>query len=393
MRNCSCSTNENVEGLDKEVLQGLKKSFGTILSHSGRDDVEIPDRVADDPEGIADRLAQMIFNFSRAPGPAPNPKAVAGIRTRLLAFVQKGIPAEVQMLWSPKKHWAFGTETAVDLAELAAFQTLLSIDSAVRAVYPAGISFVIDVEDIEFQFMEGQTKEVISAQETYISGMKRLLGALGLNERFTLRRLSERARDRQELDRWRQQMDENYRALEAYWHESECCPAPSRETLPSFKRISQLGWKGTIPEEMRRYYLTRLGRLSNASDAEKVDMVLRNFAGILLHHQVGLFSGSNGICPLKFSFVRSADAAPAELLYGRVDIRFAPRRLCSRVSAAAPWSTKGFVGGRMDSPRVSFRGWHELASAQCRFAEGWFTIAGPNGTARVRADFMRQDEP
>ena len=117
-------------------------------------------------------------------------------------------------------------------------------------------------------------------------------------------------------------------------------------------------------------------------------MVLRNLAGILLHHQVGLFFGSGGITPLKFSFVRSADGAPVELLNGRVDLRFAPRRLCSRVSAAAPWATKGFVCGRGTEMRLEFRGWRELADARYRFAEGWLNIGRHGGSARVRADCM-----
>src|SRR5207237_6777708 len=140
--------------------------------------------------------------------------------------------------------------------------------------------------------------------------------------------------DSTELSRWRQQILENYQALEAYWHESEECPVSSWETLGSFKEVRRLGWKGTIPPEMRRYYLDRIGRLTEASDVEKVDMVLRNLAGVLFHYQFGLLGGSGLVSPVKFSFVHSADAAPAELQHGRVNIRFAPRKLCSRVNAA-----------------------------------------------------------
>jgi hypothetical protein len=380
---------EGPDGLDEEVASVLQTSFGTILSHLP--DGETP-LTLERPEEIADRLARIIFSFSRAAAAGePDTKAIAGIRTALFEFVQERIPIEVQMLWSPKKHWRRGAESAVDLAELAAFQTLISIDAAVRAVYRAGMSFVIDLEDIEFQFMEGESEEVVSSQEIYISGMKRLLNALGLDELFILRRISEHARDAEELGRWRQQMAENYRALEAYWHESEGCPVSSLETLASFRELRRLGWKGTIPSEMRSYYLNLLGRRTDVSDAEKLDMVLRNLATILLHYQAGLLSGSGRIRPLKFSFVRSAAAAPTELQHGRVNIRFAPRRLCSRVSAAGPWATKGFVCGRGNNVRVSFRGWRELAGGQCRFAEGWVSIAGRNGAARVRADFMRED--
>jgi hypothetical protein len=384
---------DGADRLDDEVMRVLERSFTAVLARSpGSDTPPGLARIPDDPDEVADRVARVIFNFSRtAAAGGTNGDAVGGIRSGLLEFVQGGIPVELQMLWSPKKHWKLGTESAIDLSELAAFQTLISIDSAVRLVYRAGMSFMIDFEDVEFQFMEGRSDEVINAQEIYMSGMKRLVGTLGLEKVFTLRRMSERAKTEEELSRWREQMNENYRALEAYWYESEGCQVSSWEALASFKEIRRLGWRGTIPLEMRRYYLNRLAKLTDASDAHKVDMVLRNFAGILLHYQAGLLGGSGGVSPLKSSFVGPADGAPTELLQGRVDIRFAPRKLCSRVSAAAPWATKGFVCGRGNDVRVSFRGWHELADARRRFAEGWLTIAGPNGNAKVRADFLRDD--
>src|SRR5436853_7165596 len=108
-------------------------------------------------------------------------------------------------------------------------------------------------------------------------------------------------------------------------------------------------------------------------------MVLRNLAGVLLHYQADLLRGSGQLSPIKFSFVHSAAAAPAEFEQGRVNIRFAPRRLCSRVSAAGPWGTKGFLSGRGNDVRVSFRGWNDLGDAPAPFVEGCVTLSGPNG--------------
>jgi hypothetical protein len=379
--------------LDEEVTRALKRFFETILSPwriSGTAPKVEP--MVDDPQKAATKLANAIFRFSRAAAAgAPDATVLSGFHNRLLNFVQSGIPVEAQMLWSPKKHWMLGTESGADLAELFAFQTLVSIRSAVQSVYRPGMSFVIDLEDLEFEFMEGESKEVVNSQNTYISGMKRLLKALALDEFFTVRRISERAKSAEELRQWRQQMAENYRALQAYWSESEACPVSLWETLESFSEIRRLGWKGTIPPEMRSYYL-KFGKLVDAPDAERVDMVVRNLATILLHYQFDLLRGSGGVQPLKFSFVRAADGAPAKLLDGRVDFRFAPRKLCSRVSAAAPWATKGFLHRRGNDVRVSFRGWRELTAARCRFREGWLTIAGHDGDARVRADFAREDE-
>jgi hypothetical protein len=381
------------DDLEKDVLCALEGSFGLILPRlQGGHEAPCIGGIAFDPEGVANRVAQIIATFSRfGSSSAVRVEIVERIRLRIFEAVRRRIPVEVQMLWSPKKHWILGLENTVDLAELAAFQTLLSVDVAVRGVYRGGVSFLIDIEDIEFEFMEMQNEEVARARETYISSLKRFIKALQLGETFTLRSVSEHAKSSEELMRWRRQITENHRVLEVYWYESEGLTLPEREELGSFKELRRLGWKGTIPPEMRRYYLHRLGQLANVPDRQKVDMVLRNLAGILLHHQIGLLHGSGVIDPVRFSFVRPADATPAELLEGRLDLRFAPRKLCSRIGAAAPWSTKGFVCRRGGDVRISFRGWHELASQRFRFAEGWFTLTGREDTADVRADFLCEE--
>ena len=384
---------ESLGGLEGGVLSALERLFRPILSRL-QGGVEAPrdGGIVANPDAIADRVTRIITGFSRAEAASTvSQGASEAIRKRILEFVRRRIPVDVQMLWSPKKHWICGTESAVDLAELAALQTLLSVDSAVRRVYQGGVSFRLDVEDIEFEFMEPQSEEVARARETYISGLRRLIKTLRLDEVFTLRRVSECARNEEELRRWRQQMAENHRVLKAYWYESEGCTCAKEEELGSFQELRRLGWKGTIPPEMRRYYLRRLGRFANAPNRKGVDMVLRNLAGILLHYQIGLLRGSGLVDPVKLSFVRPADSAPAELMLGRVDLRFVPRKICSRVNAAAPWSTKGFVYERGNGLLVSFRGWQELAVTRCQFKEGWFTLTGREGAAEVRADFLRKE--
>ena len=384
---------QELDGFEDDVLRILTTSFRPILAREPGKSARPRDAaIPACPEEVAGRVAEIIAGFTRAGSdPAIRDKHVEAIRARILECVRRGIPTAAQMLWSPKKHWVNGRESAVDLAELAALQTLLSIDSAVREVYPAGVAFQLDVEDIEFQFMEGQNAEIVVAREKYITSLRRLIGALRLRDGFTLGMVSDHAGSAEELGRWQAQIEENHRVLAAYWQESEGCSSTACEQLPTYRELRRLGWKGTIPPAMRTYYLKRLGGVAHASDQEKVDMVLRNLAGILLHHQIGLMRGSDGIEPVVFSFVRSAAAAPAELRFGRMDLRFVPRKVCSRVGAAAPWATKGFVTARAGRVRVSFRGWHELADTRRRFVEGRLTLAGQEGTAEVRADFLCEE--
>lgn len=380
---------QELHGFEDDVRRVLTTSFRPILARDSGKRAPLRDgAIPACPEEVAGNVAEIIAGFTRAGSDsAIRDKHVEAIHARILECVRRGIPMAARMLWSPKKHWVNDRESAVDLAELAALQTLLSVDAAVREVYAAGVAFQLDVEDIEFQFMEGQNAEIVVAREKYITSLRRLIEALGLCDVFTLDMVSDQASSAEELGRWQAQMEENHRVLVAYWQESQGRNATACQQLRTYQELHRLGWKGTIPPAMREYYLNRLGRVAHASDHEKIDMVLRNLAGILLHHQIGLMRGSDGIAPVVFSFVRSADAAPAELRFGRMDLRFVPRKVCSRVGAAAPWSTKGFVTAQGGKMRVSFRGWHELADTRSRFVEGWLTLAGQEGTAEVRADF------
>jgi hypothetical protein len=380
---------DEVQGLEEEVANILKRSFGSIIARQLHAPVSCAARNDIDDEEVARRIASILLGFARNSTTPENRAAdTEGIRVQAVEFVRRRVPVEAQMLWSPKKHWVIGTEGALDLAELAAMQTLVSVADAVRSVYAPGLRFVLDVEDIEFEFMETQSQEVIVAREIYIGGLKRLIIALGLDEHFTVRQVSQRAKSAEELERWRRQMTENYQALETYWLDSENSAAKSWPELPSFNALCQLGWKGTIPPEMRSYYLNRLGKLAGTSVPQKIDLILRNLAGILFHHQIGLLDGFGQFEPVKFSFVRAADGAPDELRRRRIDLRFAPRKLCSRVNAAAPWATKGFICGRGDRMKVAFRGWHELANERYEFSEGRFLI-GRDKVAEVRADYAR----
>src|SRR5438477_1030609 len=103
---------DDADRLNHEVTRTLKKVFATILSYSLGIDAPAPaERIPDDPEEVADGLAHILFRSSRAAAAgAPNAKAIEGIRTRLLEFVQRRVPLDVQMLWSPRKHWQGANE-------------------------------------------------------------------------------------------------------------------------------------------------------------------------------------------------------------------------------------------------------------------------------------------
>jgi hypothetical protein len=117
-------------------------------------------------------------------------------------------------------------------------------------------------------------------------------------------------------------------------------------------------------------------------------MILRNFAGILLHHQKNLLHTGSDVEPIKFSFIPPAPGAPAQLTRGRLDLRFVARNICSRVGAAGPWSTKGYFRPRDGRIMPAFASWHGPIDPGSRFVQGQLTLTRHDQDVNVRADVM-----
>jgi hypothetical protein len=342
--------------------------------------------------GIDSRARMAVDAMLAAARSGARPEALALNRSlledRVGECIRRDISISAQMLWSPKKHWVVGADSDVDVAELTALNTLLSVHNHVRVIHHPGLTFTFHVEDVEFEFMEGFESELTDARNRYINGLKRIVRALGLDDVFAFVRMSDRAADVQERRDWVAQMEENYRALEAYWYESEKNGISRGENCPSYHVLRRLGWYGSIPEEMRNHYLRRLTAVQERPRAEKVSMILRNFAGILLHHQKNLLTTRSEVAPIKFSFIPPAPGAPAELLRGRIDLRFVSRKICSRVGAAGPWSTKGYFRQRGGRIIPTFGSWHQPAEPHSRLINGYLTLTRDDREAAVRADVL-----
>ena len=302
--------------------------------------------------------------------------------------MRRDVPIPAQMLWSPKKHWVVGADSDVDIAELTALNTLVSVHNRVRVIHRPGLIFTFHVEDVEFEFMEGLGLELNDARSRYINGLRGIVRALGLEDIFAFVKMSDRAADDQERRDWGAQMEDNYRALESYWYESEENGIAGCESYASYQALRRLGWHGSIPEEMRNHYLRRLTAVRERPRAEKVSMILRNFAGILLHHQKKLLTTGSEVPPIKFSFIPPAPGAPAELLGGRIDLRFVSRNICSRVGAAGPWSTKGYFRQRGGRITPTFASWHQPVEPHSRFVAGYLTLVRDDREVAVRADVL-----
>lgn len=383
---------EEVGAPRQAVLENLSTLFSELFAYDqSRPATERPIPPAESKaESLAHVVATAILQAAR-PGQATTRPNEIAIESRIAECIRQNVPIAAQILWSPKKHWVTGPDSNIDLAELAALNTLLRIHANVRGIYRPGLAFTIDLEDIEFEFMEGASADLMQSRYNYIAGLQEVIRIFGLDDVFLTNKISDKAKDKQELCSWMAQMEENYNVLKNYWYESEKKGIDGFETYESFLALKRLGWDGAIPQEMRDHYLGRLSFRGVAEEA-KVDMILRNLAGILLHYQKSLLNTPGPVQPIKFSFIPSAPGAPSKLNSARIDLRFVSRRLCSLVGSAAPWSTRGLFRDRHGKITLTFSSLHTPMEPGTKLAAGHLTMSRESESLKLRADFLIQEK-
>jgi len=223
----------------------------------------------------------------------------------------------------------------------------------------------------------------------YATRLNAVVEVLGLQTTFSVVRTARLARDDRELEAWHSRLEQNLTALRAYWYESEMKGLDGFEQYETYQALARLGWRGQIPREMRDFYLGRIQRGSRqgAPLEDAAEKALRNFAGILLHHQEQLLR-IDGDMPVIVSFVTQPPGTPLHLALNRVSLKFAPSRLCRTVSGAPPWSVKGCLHDRKGRLLPTFTSWHQPLGTYEEAVTGAFELTRGQQRVTVGADLL-----
>jgi len=314
----------------------------------------------------------------------------AEIERRVVVYIRKREPIPGIMVWSPKKHWVSGEESAIDIAELVALQTLFDLNVAVTHAYAPGLHFHLRVEDIEHAFIHSGDPGLEEDMERYISQLGMAVQVLGVESAFTVSRVTSLAKDAREIEAWRSRLQQNFEALRAYWHDSEKRGWDGYEQYGTYKALASLGWQGPIPQEMRDHYLARIQRGLGQDEpaAGAADMVMRNLAGILLHQQEKLLRVDDYGKPVILSFMPQPPGTLLHFMFGRVNLVFVPRRLSSSANYAAPWSVKGCLRERKGKLLPTFTSWHQPLGQYAQAVAGTLELTRGQQRFTVRADLL-----
>jgi hypothetical protein len=312
------------------------------------------------------------------------------IERRVVHRIREGRHLSGLMLWAPKKHWVHGLDSSIDIAELVALRTLFDIHVAVRQVYDPGMHFHIHVEDLEHAFVHGASVRLGQDMERYISRLRTAVEVLGLQTVISVTRATGLASGVRELEAWHSRLEQNLSALRAYWYDSERNGLDGFEQYETYRALARLGWRGPIPREMRNFYLGRIqrGTCQGIAVADTADMVMRNLAGILLHHQEHLLRVGDDPRPLIVSFMPQPPGTEPQLTLGRVNLRFVSRKTSHSADNAAPWSVKGCLHERKGRLLPTFTSWRQPLGPYAQAFAGTFELARGRHRVSVRADLL-----
>jgi len=371
------------------VVQALRE-YVECFNHRSKHDPGLQEGVIDGPsgEGLASEIVNVIVGSQKTRiGKKPSEDNMILLRERVCRFVEKGLPIEARMVWGPKKHFALGDENAVDISELLSLERLYNLHLQVQRLYCPGLHYNAFILDFEGEYVEGDDPEIKAAMSKYIETFEGLIEVLDLTDIVTPVRVSDVAKDETEKERWRDQMRENFEKLRAYWYESEEKGIGGYEDYASYQDLLELRWKGCLPREARDHHLKMVTRfLHEATEDEKVAMVLKIFVASWLHHQFMILRTPHGLSPLNFSFVRPAPDIPKHLMKARVDLRPVSTNITKMT--IPPWTAKGFLTITDGQIKAGIKGWHEFMTSEHRVVPGELVLSGGRRSVRIRADFL-----
>jgi hypothetical protein len=244
---------------------------------------------------------------------------------RLRSWTEHKVPMPVVIFWGALKgdnnvRQIFGP----DLSEFFALSKLKALHARVEAVYPPGIRFTIITEDIAERVLHKDLDTLAQKIAVYVSGLTSLCDVLGMNAFTALRGESDILREKEVADgAFLGDAKKNAAALQEYWMASDNIAEEDRELLPEYRTLVSTGWRGTIPDVLRRYYLDRVENQHTAlSQSEKVRKVTEYLGICLGRFQYDFFrTEKQGTSALRIAFNPYPSSLDAGLRKGRIELK------------------------------------------------------------------------
>lgn len=236
-----------------------------------------PGKVANTQCELLDLITgEIVANKNIRLGPSPSPEILVNIRDVIRHYMAQHKPIPFMVPWGSEKPDGGG----VDLAEVAALQTIRCLNSRVQEHYPAGIVANIRLEDVSaphlFFF---RAEEAAKEAEVYTNGFRTLVMLLGL-EQIVQPRPESTLITRKAFEK---EADNLLEVVEPYL---KAFLTDSAETA-LYEAAKERGMSSPFSLPVISHYLEQTGKMYvNETDEFKVHMVARYFSAAIARHKL-----------------------------------------------------------------------------------------------------------
>lgn len=308
----------------------------------------------------------------------PTPESEVAMREVVRNCIAQDHPVPVLVVSGPKKTVV---GESIDIAELSALKMLACLNKRVKEYFPPGITVRVRLEDSTGYYLEEGVDGLHDTIERYIRDFSVIVKILGYDFIEPVR--EQTLMTEKQL---RGAADQILPILMEYLQDSEHIDEGEWEELGSWQRLSETGWQGLIPREMREYYHRRYTNLfPQYGETERLTVTAKYMAGTLARYQLnatGVVDSWPGF--FQVNFAPPVPGIPKSMISTRLYYRTVPLKHSKRHMPF--WRAKGILKLN-GSVRLSLLNWGEpvdINPFMLSFSDG-------DDTVTVRSDYVLTD--
>ena len=259
--------------------------YGEILS--GYFQREFPEVSTPNAKELFEILTNIIVGTKDVRyGPIPIPEFLVTTRKAISYAIANDMAIPILVPWGSIKA---NFSSTLDIGEVSALRGLIELNLTVKRFYKKGLEIVIRVEDLSgytLFSLEGDQNLINQAIDKYSADLSKLVTILSPDKslRTSLETSMENA------NKFQERFAENSIVIENYLQATKAMIlyAPDQVTItPEYRRLQELGWKGTISFEQREHYISTYKKVYQDWNEDKhIKRLAMYLGGSLTRHQL-----------------------------------------------------------------------------------------------------------
>lgn len=246
---------------------------------------------------------------------------------RIFFWKDNHLPIPIVIFWGALKGDNYLDSLGeADLSDFLAIKKLLFLQKQIQAVHSSGIKVTIITEDLAETVLHKELAVLDKKIKAYRASLQSLFSVLQVDHFISLSSESEIIKNKN-LDPkdFLAKAIANGEIIYKYWRSSDLVLESNREIdiLPEYVVLQDIGWKGTIPKELRQYYKNRVqNQYPNISDREVIEKASHYLGMCLARFQFNFFENEYKNYPaFRVAFNAYPSSVESSLKNGRIELK------------------------------------------------------------------------